>query len=208
MPVTINGDGSITGLSVGGLGSGVVNTATIADGAVTGIKHGAGSIIQVVSTTKTDTFSATLASGANTISGDVTGLTVNITPSNASNKILLTTNVCINDSSSNNNLIFFYKDGSVISGAIGDAANDGDGNAMRRVTYGIESANGPMGSSFTFLDTAGGTSAITYSIRIGNLRKTAASTIYVNRDADTDEVQTHYSGARSISTITAMEIAG
>ena len=35
MPVTINGDGSITGLSVGGLGSGVVNTATIADGAVT-----------------------------------------------------------------------------------------------------------------------------------------------------------------------------
>ena len=35
MPVTINGNGSITGLSVGGLGSGVVNTAYIADGAVT-----------------------------------------------------------------------------------------------------------------------------------------------------------------------------
>ena len=31
MPVTINGNGSITGLSVGGLGSGVVNTASIAD---------------------------------------------------------------------------------------------------------------------------------------------------------------------------------
>ena len=27
MPVTINGNGSITGLSVGGLGAGVVNTA-------------------------------------------------------------------------------------------------------------------------------------------------------------------------------------
>ena len=35
MPVTINGNGRITGLSVGGLGSGVVNTASIADGAVT-----------------------------------------------------------------------------------------------------------------------------------------------------------------------------
>jgi len=35
MPVTINGNGSITGLSVGGLGSGVVNTATLANGAVT-----------------------------------------------------------------------------------------------------------------------------------------------------------------------------
>jgi hypothetical protein len=47
MPVTINGDGSITGLSVGGLGSGVVNTATLADGAATGIKLGSGSVIQV-----------------------------------------------------------------------------------------------------------------------------------------------------------------
>ena len=53
MPVTINGSGSITGLSVGGLGSGVVNTATIADGAVTGIKHGAGSVIQCVTDTTT-----------------------------------------------------------------------------------------------------------------------------------------------------------
>ena len=37
MPVTINGDGSITGLSVGGLGAGVVNTATLADGAATAL---------------------------------------------------------------------------------------------------------------------------------------------------------------------------
>ena len=38
MPVTINGDGSITGLSVGGLGSGVVNDATLASNAVTTAK--------------------------------------------------------------------------------------------------------------------------------------------------------------------------
>ena len=38
MPVTINGDGSITGLSVGGLGSGVVNTATLASGSVNASK--------------------------------------------------------------------------------------------------------------------------------------------------------------------------
>ena len=36
MPVTINGNGSISGLSVGGIGSGVVNTATLADGAASG----------------------------------------------------------------------------------------------------------------------------------------------------------------------------
>mgnify|MGYP003139745606 FL=1 len=38
MPVTINGNGSITGLSVGGLGSGVVNDTTLASNAVTNAK--------------------------------------------------------------------------------------------------------------------------------------------------------------------------
>ena len=48
MPVTINGDGSITGLSVGGLGSGVVNTATLANGAATQAKrtYATGELIQ------------------------------------------------------------------------------------------------------------------------------------------------------------------
>ena len=47
MPVTINGGGSITGLSVGGLGSGVVNTATLASGAITSSTLPAGSVLQV-----------------------------------------------------------------------------------------------------------------------------------------------------------------
>ena len=34
MPVTINGDGSITGLSVGGLGSGVVNNTSLANSTI------------------------------------------------------------------------------------------------------------------------------------------------------------------------------
>ena len=51
MPVTINGDGSISGLSVGGLGSGVVNTATLADGAATDVKQGAGSVVQIQNVT-------------------------------------------------------------------------------------------------------------------------------------------------------------
>ena len=58
MPVTINGDGSITGLAVGGLPDGCVDTDTIASGAVTntkvnnsaaidGSKLGPGSVIKV-----------------------------------------------------------------------------------------------------------------------------------------------------------------
>ncbi len=51
MPVTINGDGSITGLSVGGLGSGVVNTATIASDAITSALMPAGSVVQTQNVT-------------------------------------------------------------------------------------------------------------------------------------------------------------
>ena len=82
MPVTINGDGSIAGLSVGGLGAGVVNTATLADGAATGVKQGAGSIIQCVQGTFTGVTDTT---GTGLVD---TGITKNITVT-GSNKVLV-----------------------------------------------------------------------------------------------------------------------
>jgi hypothetical protein len=93
MPVTINGDGSITGLSVGGLPNGTVNadtlasnavtTAKIASGAVTGVKQGAGSVIQVVQGTKTSGSSY----GSATF-GDL-GLSASITPQTSSKVLCL-----------------------------------------------------------------------------------------------------------------------
>ena len=47
-------------------------------------------VVQVKSTTKDDTFSASVADGANTA---ITGLSVSITPTSASNKILVLCNV-------------------------------------------------------------------------------------------------------------------
>jgi len=72
MPVTINGNGSITGLSVGGLGSGVVNTATLADGAATQAKrtYAAGEIIQTIS----NTFNNEYTYGTGDGSGQATNL--------------------------------------------------------------------------------------------------------------------------------------
>ena len=69
-----------------------VNANTITSGTIplaqvpqlTGVKMPAGSVLQVVSTTKTDRFSST--SGTMT---DITGMSVNITPTNSSNKILI-----------------------------------------------------------------------------------------------------------------------
>ena len=84
MPVTIKGNGSISGLSVGGLGSGVVNTATLADGAATQAKrtYASGEVIQV----KTDTYDSNyidLATAANQQLG--ANLEVSITFSSTSN---------------------------------------------------------------------------------------------------------------------------
>ena len=95
MPVTINGSGSITGLSVGGLGSGVVNQATLADGAAAGVKLGTGSVIQRVqnltyprASTQSITFVAT-------------DHFVTITPILASSKILLNFSGMINTNGTN-----------------------------------------------------------------------------------------------------------
>ena len=60
MALTLNGsNNTITGLAVGGLPDGIVDTDMIADGAITGIKGGSGSII------KTQTTSTVLNSAPN-----------------------------------------------------------------------------------------------------------------------------------------------
>ena len=48
MPIVINGTGTVTGLSVGGLPDGCVDSDTLADEAVTKAKQGPGSIVQYV----------------------------------------------------------------------------------------------------------------------------------------------------------------
>ena len=68
MPITINGSGTVTGLSVGGLPDGIVDADTLASGA-------GGKILQVVH--------ASYATETGTGSGSTevtTGLTLNITP--------------------------------------------------------------------------------------------------------------------------------
>jgi len=84
MPVTINGDGSITGLSVGGLPDGCVDTDTLANGAATGAKQGAGSVIQVV---QSSTQTRTVINQGTTFMD--TGLSATITPQFSSSKILI-----------------------------------------------------------------------------------------------------------------------
>ena len=161
----------------------------------------AGNILQVVSTTKTDTFSETVSAGG--ISGDITGLTVSITPSNASNKILISfvTNTTLGSQSNRQSSILIYKAGSVISGALGAA----DGNKSR-ASFGFNSDTvSRTGNEISgqYLDTAGGTSAITYSLRLSHTHD-SSNIIFINRAATEDD---DAQNTRLISTITVMEVA-
>ena len=85
MPITINGSGTVTGLSVGGLPDGIVDTDMIADDAVTSAKStiSGGKVLQYV--TATDTTQNTTS----TTDWEDTGLSVTITPTSSSSKILI-----------------------------------------------------------------------------------------------------------------------
>ena len=190
MPIAVNGSGTITGISVGGLPDGCVDTDTLA----TSVTRG--KILQVVSTTRTDTFSESI--GVGSLSADA--LTVNITPSNASNKIFLTAHVSMGLNNDNEVSWVFYKAGSLLTGAAGTA----DGNRKPRTTVGDVRWSGTHHTfGGQYLDTAGGTSQITYSVRLGHSAN-GTKTVYMNRSHTDDD---YAYDIRAQSTITAMEVA-
>ena len=70
MPVTINGNGSITGLAVGGLPDGSVDADTLASNSVTAAKLQSGSVIQSVTKMGTGCYNMTNTSWGTELSTD------------------------------------------------------------------------------------------------------------------------------------------
>ena len=196
MPVTINGDGSIAGLSVGGLGNGVVNTATIANGAITSSMLPAGSVLQVKQSIRNEVATKT-GSGFSAIPD----LSVSITPSSASNKILVHVELGTVETTGNQygHFIRIYKDGSHLSGASAiNVSNRYGVFAGGRTTNNSHS----QGYSGSYLDTAGGTSAITYAVYW--LAEGGYGTLYLNSEQNNPDGGAYL---HNISSITVTEIA-
>jgi len=153
-----------------------------------------GGILQVVSTTKTDTFTMSSSTFA-----DITGLSASITPRSTSSKIYVSASVVAQqDVGVNNGFLRLALDGTAI--AVGDSAGSRvpvtapiDGSATDVV---------PSSHSLSFLDSPSSTSALTYKVQIANNN---SGSVFVNRaDSDTDSS----ARGRYVSTITLMEIAG
>ena len=161
------------------------------DGKVT-FPNNTGNILQVVSTTKTDTTSSSSSSFAN-----MSGMAVTITPSSASNKIYLSGYFClgINDSRYR---IYLKISGGNCSNYVGDAATGHEcANIVRLDTQNV--ANHQQSATLMYLDSPATTSTITYQVQ---WKVQDSQTAYLNRDYanDTDRGNT-------ASTFTAMEVA-
>ena len=156
-----------------------------------------GKILQVVSATKTDTQTFT-----STGDFDITGLSVSITPSSASNKILIMYTVNSGPTEGG------YSAGlQIIRGSTSIFIGDSAGN-RRQVSSYIQISNTGGGTDYnqvnsagTHLDSPNTTSATTYKIIARNFH---SSNLHINRsrnDNDSDVI------GRTASSITVMEVA-
>jgi hypothetical protein len=155
-------------------------------------------IVQIVSTTKTDTFSGSVVEGAET---EVTGLTASITPTSTSSKIFVLLSLTVGTAEETNDPSIFF---SIFRGATKIALADAAGNRQRVYGGADGSTNSLMSQSGTFLDSPNTTSSTTYSVKVSHAR-TETSTMYVNRSRNNDDLSRR---ARGVSTITLMEVAG
>ena len=167
--------------------------ATQLTGTIAAARLPAGSVLQVVSATLTSTVSLSGAAYQ-----DVTGLSVSITPSSASNKVLVFG--FFNGASAD---ISYFR---LVRGATAICIGDAAGTRVQATGGGWGTgSNGtwdPATLPFSFLDSPATTSATTYKLQLG---ANSAIAYYVNRgpnDADSAN------SGRSASTITVMEIAG
>ena len=157
---------------------------------------GGGKIGQVISTTKTDTFSESVSNGV--VGSTITGLTVTITPSATTSKILVILDMNAGLSSIGGIHFHLYRGTTHID--LGDAS----GSRSRSSKGMIETDSTGYKSmlSTNFLDTPSSTSALTYSVKMGHTSG-SSKTMYLNRDADYPD-QFRY--PINTSTITVMEV--
>jgi|5B_taG_2_1085324.scaffolds.fasta_scaffold07919_5 hypothetical protein len=155
MTITINGNGTVTGVSVGGLPDGIVDTDMIAAGAVTAPKRGAGAILQVQAAktnSRTEMSSTTWAA---------TNLNCNITPATSSNRVIVQVTGDCNTNGVNNDLVL----------TVFRSIDGGTYNNLGNGTYGFQSAR-CVGSrlhsavSIQFIDEPNTTDQVNYKVYI------------------------------------------
>ena len=188
MPISINGSGTVTGISVGGLPDGIVDTDMIAASAVTDAKANPG-LGKIVKTSYVST--ASFTDGTSTSYFDIGSLTVNHTPLSSSNTLHVVAhiqNLVIEIGTYEGSIgLRILKDSTEIS-AIELRSKDYGQSGMRNCTTGILDAQ----------VNAGTTSQITFKCQCKMINGNLVSINPGNEGGGTDSDQ---------SSITVFEIA-
>ena len=156
---------------------------------------GTGKILQVIQTVKTDTASL----GSVDTFTDISGMSVTITPSSSSSKVLVT--VVMNVSGGDNQAVAWR----LLRGSTPIYIGDADGNRIRVAASVRVATNGDaemVNCSAVFLDSPNTTSATTY--KIDWARPFASSQIYLNRPSEDYD---NNDRARAPSSILVQEVA-
>ena len=146
----------------------------------------AGSVLQVLQTVKTNTFSTSSGTPV-----DITGLSVSITPTTNTSKILVMMDIGVVGTQSAATGNFYIVRNSTTIGNGAGATNNISAGVYQNTSNAFYDA-----VSFTFLDSPATTSAITYKIQVSS----DTATLFVGRRV----TDTFVGGA---CTITVMEIA-
>jgi hypothetical protein len=200
MALSFAGNGTITGLSVGGLPDGTVDEDTLANNAVASGKLASGvggKVLQFVHTVKTDTYT-TSTTGSWV---DVTGLTVT-TGSLAStgSKVLVQVTMSVGCPGDYSSARVVDGSGNIITGFVGDAASSRTRGSLGTFYRGADGGTVTQVSLTTSLyDSPSSTSAQTYKVQTFS-----GAAIYVNRSSGDSDAAAH---TRSVSSISAMEIS-
>ena len=182
MSVAISGSGTITGLTATGISAQPVFP---------------GNILQMVQTVKTDTFSTTSTSYV-----DVTGMSASITPSSATNKVLVIVNLSGNAINAIGGAPILLRGSTVINQA------DSAGSRQRSSFAGsLFTGDGTGDNLFTlnsqvfYLDSPASTSSTTYKVQVKSFDGPG---VFINRQDDNTDTGDR---VRTVSTITLMEVA-
>lgn len=175
------------------------NETQVYDGSAWAAVGGAAGILQVVSTTKTDTFTASLGAGANTA---ITGLSATITPTSTSSNILIIIDAHMSDATDayGRGAIRIYRGATSIGEGIGSGSRTTAFASSVVLQANVENV---MNIAGTYLDSPATTSATTYTVHAVNAW-VSTKTIGCNRGGNDANSALN---TRPSSTITLMEVS-
>ena len=197
MPITLNGSGTVSGISAGGLPDGIIQSADLASGV-------GGKILQVVQTQKVDASSVTGTTFTKIPGTDQSGsgsvFCVKITPSSSSNKILVSSQIAFATSIISYGRLVRTVGGSDTVINVGTDRGNGQTSFFVRSSA-TDHFYGSLPMNVEFLDTPNTTSEVQYSIEVRN--HASSGNCYIGRTHN--ETSTY--GWATPSTLTAKEVA-